>query len=201
MKRFVLAIVGLAAAVGGAGYVTHPDEFKQFTDASGVAATRLGDSIAANPMPVALALGTFLLTVVYHKLKGKSLRESVEAAATRVTVVTAPPVAPQPVTTPPEDESPVVQRAKARATRMQLLSDQIGLQNKQKWLPEAIQNAEKDASYTEQAMIDATKALKAKERAHDEAVTKLLKLREQKRNGDKELGEIEAELVKLADRV
>ena len=41
-------------------------------------------------MPLALAAGTFLLTVLYHKAKGKSFRESVEVAATRVAVVSVP---------------------------------------------------------------------------------------------------------------
>ena len=92
MKRIALTTVGLAAVVGGAGYVahvTHPDEFNQTTAAAAKALLRVWQSIEANPLPVAVALGTFVLTVIYHKLKGKTLRESVEVAATRVTVVTA----------------------------------------------------------------------------------------------------------------
>ena len=192
MKRIALATAALAAALGGAGYVTQPQEFKQYAEVAAQATGKFGDSIAANPVPVALALGTFLLTVIYHTLKGKSLRESVEVAATRVTVVTAAAA---------KSEPSVVARAKARTTRMQLLSDQIGLQNRQKWLPEAITSAEKDAAYTEQALGDAERALAAKEKAHDDAVAKLAKLRSQKATGDVELAEIEAELEKLAELV
>ena len=195
MKRIALATVGLVAAVGGAGYVahvTHPEEFTQSTAVAARAVSRVWQSVEANPLPVALALGTFLLTVIYHKLKGKSLRESVEVAATRVTVVTAAAAKPEPS---------VVARAKARTTRMQLLSDQIGLQNRQKWLPEAITNAEKDAAYTEQAVTDAERTLAAKRKAHDDAVAKLAKLRSQKATGDIELAEIDAELAKLAELV
>lgn len=197
MKRIALTTAGLAAVVGGAGYVahvTHPEEFAHTTAAAARALVRVWDGVEANPLPVAIALGTFLLTVVYHKLKGKSLRESVEAAATRVTVVTAQ----LPAATA---EPTVVARAKARTTRMQLLSDQIGLQNRQKWLPEAITNAEKDAAYTEQALSDAERSLAAKRRAHDDAVAKLGKLRTQKAQGDAELAEIDAELQKLAEMV
>jgi hypothetical protein len=197
MKRIALATIGLAAAVGGAGYVahvSHPDEFNQTTAAAAKAFLRVWQSIEANPLPVAVALGTFVLTVIYHKLKGKSLRESVEVAATRVTVINAPGHAATP-------EPTVVARAKARTTRMQLLSDQIGLQNKQKWLPEAITNAEKDAAYTEQALADAERSVAAKQKAHDDAVAKLAKLRTQKAAGELELAEIDAELQKLAQLV
>ena len=194
MKRIALTTIGLAAVVGGSGYVanvTHPEEFARSAAAAGRALVRVWESVEANPLPVAIALGTFVLTVLYHKLKGKSLRESVEAAATRVTVVTAhaAPHAPEPT---------VVARAKARTTRMQLLSDQIGLQNKQKWLPEAITNAEKDTAYTEQALADAERSLAAKQKAHDDAVAKLAKLRTLKAAGELELAEIDAELEKLA---
>jgi hypothetical protein len=195
MKRIALATAGLAAAAVGAGYYTHPAEFAEYTRAAGQVARRVGESVQANPGPYAVALATFLLTVVYHTLRGKSLRESVEVAATRVTVVTAPA---RPSNDP---DPPVLQRAKARATRAQLIADQIGIQNRQKWLPEAIVNAEKDAAYTEQAMSDAERSLAAKQKAHADAVAKLARLRKQKAEGDAELAEIEAELEKLAELV
>jgi hypothetical protein len=192
MKRFALATAGLAAAAVGTGYASaRPDEFSQYTAVASQAALKAWRGVEANPLPVAVALGTFLLTVVYHKLKGKSLRESVEVAATRVTVVTAPAAHIEP-------ENPVVKRAKARATRAQLVADQIGLQNKLKWLPEAITNAEKDAAYTEQAVADAERNLDLKQRNHDAAVAKLADLRREKAAGDAELAEIDVELKKLA---
>ena len=66
---------------------------------------------------------------------------------------------------------------------------------------EAITNAEKDAAYTEQALADAERSVAAKQKAHDEAVAKLAKLRTQKAAGEVELAEIDAELQKLAQLV
>ena len=115
-------------------------------------------------------------------------------AATRVTVVNVP----QPDA---GDENPVVKRAKARATRAQLLADQIGLQNRQKKLPEELLKAEKEACYTEQALADAERKLADKRKAHDEAVAKLDGLRTERDGAEAELAEIEVELQKLADVV
>jgi len=142
---------------------------------------------------VVLAFGTFLLTLVYHKLKGKSLRESVEVAATRVTVVPGAPPAPS--------ASPVVARAVARATRAQLLADQIALESRNRKLPAEVKQAEKDACYTEQAVADARKALDARERAHAEASAKLAALESEWEASESELAAIAAELAKLASAV
>lgn len=195
MKRIALVGVFLAATVG-AGYAALPNELGHYSRAAAEAMSRAWESVEANPVPVYLALGTFLLTVVYHKAKGKSLRESVEVAATRVTVVPVPP--------PRElsgDETAVVKRAKARATRTQLLTDQIALQNRYRKLPEEVQRAEKEACYTEQALADAERLLTEKQKAHDEAAGRLESLRKAKAQVDSELGEIEAELKKLAELV
>jgi hypothetical protein len=131
---------------------------------------------------------------MYHKAKGKSLRESLEVAATRVTVVNVPQAE-------AGAENPVVKRAKARATRAQLLVDQIGLQNRQKKLPEEVLKAEKDACYTEQALIDAERKLADRQKAHEEAVAKLDALRKDRDASAAELAEIDGESQKLADLV
>jgi hypothetical protein len=193
MKRilFVFAVLLAAAALVARSY---PDDF--WVDANDVvkAVEWVWDGIRANPLPVSLAAGTFLLTVVYHKAKGKSLRESLEVAATRVTVVSVPP---------PEagDENPVVKRAKARATRAQLLADQIGLQNRHKKLPEEIVKAEKDVCYTGQALTDAERKLADARKTHDETVARLDALRSERAAAAGELAEIDAELKKLAEVV
>ena len=80
MKRFVGAIVVLAAAVG-AGAMLRPVEFRQAGGLAGKAALRIKEGVIANPVPVVLGGGTFLLTVAYHTVRGRSLRESVEVAA------------------------------------------------------------------------------------------------------------------------
>ena len=190
IKRIALAAVAVGAAVG-LGYHAYPDEFRLYA----VPVVDFGrwawEGILANPLPVSLAAGTFLLTAVYHKAKGKSLRESLEVAATRVTVVNVP----QPDA---GDENPVVKRAKARATRAQLLADLNGLQNRQRKLPEEVTKAEKDACYTEQSVSDAERKLADRRQAHEAAAAKLEALRTEQRAAEAEVTAIEAELDKLA---
>jgi hypothetical protein len=193
MKRIVLLAVVLAAAAG-VGYAAYPDDLLRFAEAARGVGLRAADGVAANPAPVALALGGFLLTVVYHKARGKSLRESVEVAATRVTVV---PVRVEPV----GDETPVVRRAKARTTRTQLIADQILLQNRFRKLPDEVAKAEKEACYTEQAVSDAERAVQDRWAAHDAAAAKLETLRKEQAAGEAELAAIDAELKKLAELV
>lgn len=188
MKRIAVVTACLAAAVG-VGINTSPVEFERYAGA----ARRAWGGIEANPGPVGFALGTFLLTVGYHKAKGKSLRESVEVAATRVTVVNVPPRG--------EAEADVVRRAKARAVRAQLIADQIGLQNRTRKLPEAVVKAEQEACYTEHALADAGRLLATKRKAHAEAVAALDALRKEKAEGEGELVAIEGELRKLAETV
>jgi hypothetical protein len=194
MMRFILvAITCVAVAVGIVAYAEYPDEFARYTAAAATAGLRAWEVVEANPVPVVLALGTFLLTVVYHKARGKTLRDSVAVAATRVAVV--------PVPRPLEDETPVVKRAKARATRAQLLADQFNLQNRHRKLPEEVRKAEKETCYTEQALTDAERVLANRRKAHDEAVARLEELREEKAAAEAELAEIDAELKKLEELV
>jgi hypothetical protein len=196
MKRITFLILFFAPVAAGVVYFTNPDEFARYTALASALAVRAWDNIEAHPVPMFVALGTFLLTVLYHKAMGKSLRESVEVAATRVAVVQVPVRE-----AAAETESPVVQRAKARATRTQLLADRIGLQHRQRKLPEEIVKAEKEACYTEQAVADAKKALGEKHKAHNLAVAKLQALREEHAQAVAELAAIESELEKLAERV
>ncbi len=193
MKRivFVLAVLVAAAALAARSY---PEQFWVYAGDVVKATEWVWDGIRANPLPVGLAAGTFLLTVIYHKAKGKSLRESLEVAATRVTVVNVP----QPDA---GDENPVVKRAKARATRAQLLADQIGLQTRQRKLPEELVKAEKDVCYTGQALADAERKVADARRIHDDAVAKLEGLQSERAAGADELAEIDAELKKLAEVV
>lgn len=195
MKR--IAFVSLIlAALGGIVYKTNPAEFFRYTATAEKAGLRVWESVETNPVPVFIALGTFVLTVIYHKAKGKSLRESVEVAATRVTVVVPPKDAVE-----HQAEPPVVLRAKARATRAQLIADQIGLQNRHRKLPEEVLKAEKEACYTEQAVADTKRSLGEKHKAHNVAVAKLKALRKELTKSEAELAEIDAELKKLAELV
>ena len=193
MKRMILATACLTAAVG-LTYKLYPDEFSRYAEPAVAALLRVWEKIEANPVPIALALGTFLLTVIYHKVKGKSLRESVEVAATRVTVVPFPRG-----NELDAGESTVVTRAKARATRAQLIADQIGLENRIRKLPSEVKTAEKDACYSENALADAQKSLATKQQAHEDAVSKLQSLRAELAAGETELAAIAEELKKLAE--
>lgn len=193
MVKFITLVVIVLGAFAVGFFRIYPDEFAKFAANAVVAGRWAWDGIRTNPVPVSFAAGTFLLTVVYHKAKGKSLRESLEVAATRVTVVNVPKDA--------EGENPVVARAKARATRAQLLVDQIGLQNRQKKLPEELRAAEKDACYTEQALADAERRLADRRRAHEDAAAKLEALQKERDAGTAELAEIDVELQKLGELV
>jgi chromosome segregation ATPase len=95
----------------------------------------------------------------------------------------------------------VVARAKARATRAQLIADQIQLENRLRKLPGEVKAAEKDACYTEQAVQDARRLLETKLKAHDEALAKLDQLHEELMASEAELAAINAELEKLAEQV
>jgi hypothetical protein len=86
MKVIALLIVVLAAAAAIAQNL-YPAEFMRSMEVAGQYAGRAWESIEANPIPVAVALGTFLVTVIYLQVKGKTLRESVTVAATRVSLV------------------------------------------------------------------------------------------------------------------
>lgn len=201
MKRIALAVVCLAA-VAGTVVAVRPDEVPRYKAVAEQAAGRASEAVAANPGPVIFAAATFLLTVVYHKVRGKSLRESVEVAATRVAVVAVP------TPTAAEAENAVLRRAKARATRAQLIADQIGLENRLRKLPDAVVKAEKEACYTEQAVADAKRAmadagrvLADRRKAHDAAAAALEAVRKERAKGGAELAEIEVELRKLAELV
>jgi hypothetical protein len=187
MKRIFLILVFLAALVA-AGYWYDPVQFENYSAIVLKAGQWAWDGIKSNPAPVGLAVGTFLLTVVYHKAKGKSLRESVEVAATRVAVV------PISISDGNSDENSVVKRAKARAMRAQLIADQNGLQNRGRRLPEELTKAEKDACYTEQALVDAERKLVEKQKHHADAVAKLESLKNEKLRSEAELAEIDVEL-------
>ncbi|HYH66017.1 MAG TPA: hypothetical protein VD866_15070 [Urbifossiella sp.] len=194
-RRLVLATAALGAAAAAAGYLQDPTNLDRVLDAARPVAGRAWDGVTANPGPVVLAFATFVLTVLYHAARGKTLCESVEVAATRVTVIPVP----QPA--PPGDESPVLARAKARAARTQLVADQIGLENRARQMPAAIREAEQEACYTEQGAADAARTLAARKQAHEDAVAKLAALRREKAAADAELTAIRAELRKLADVV
>ena len=81
MTRIFLATLCLAVAAVAAVHWKHPDELARYAGSVLAAVQWVWAGIEANPVPAALAGGTFLLTVLYHKAKGKSLREYWKAPA------------------------------------------------------------------------------------------------------------------------
>ncbi len=192
MKKLILLALALGVATVAAQTID-PLPTEAYRDAALRAFDRVQHGVEANPVPVVIALGTFLLTFVYHKAKGKTFRESVEVAATRVTVVSAAPT-PSPVA----PENLVLKRAQARATRSQLLADQVEIRTRIAKLPEAVVKAEKDACYAEKAVADLKRILGEKHKTRNAAVAKLDGLQAELATGEKELADIEGELQKLA---
>lgn len=196
MKKLALFAVLLLAAAAYA-HRTYTSEVQPYVEKAAQIAERVRGGVEANPVPIVIALGTFLLTVVYHKAKGKSFRESVEVAATRVTVVPAPASA----GVPAAPENVVLKRAQARATRTQLLADQIGLKNRLAKLPPLVVQAEKDACFAEKAVADAKAVLGEKHKVRNLAAVRLDSLQTELATGQAELAEIDTELKKLAEAV
>ncbi len=193
MKKIVslAAVLLVAAGILSSRFPADANRYAATIDEKAQAAW---GKVEANPIPVVVALGTFLLTFVYHKAKGKSFRESVEVAATRVTVVTPPLQASQALM-----ENPVLKRAQARATRTQLMADQIEIRNRISKLPDAVVKAEKDYCFAEKAVNELKANLGEKHKVRNQAATKLNSLRAELSTGTAELDAIDAELKKLAE--
>ena len=185
MKKIVLLTLALIAAA--TAYAKFTEKVEPYREAALTTVERAQHSVEANPVPLVLALGTFLLTFVYHKAKGKTFRESVEVAATRVTIVPAP-MATLPLAVP---ENVVLKRAQARATRSQLMADQVEIRTRVAKLPEAVVKAEKDACYAEKAVADLKRILGEKHKTRNGAVAKLEGLQKELAAGERELAEIE----------
>lgn len=186
MKRITMAAAAFVAVAAGVGAKARPAEAGRLAEAAADAAVRAWAGVEGNPIPAAVAGGTFLLTVGYRKGRAG-------VAGRAATLVLTPPA--------DEPEPLVVRRAKARATRAQLIADHIGLENRKKKMGGEITQAEKEACYTEQAVADAERVLAEKRKAHQAAAEKLDRLAEEQRRVKDELAAIGAELKKLSELV
>ena len=95
----------------------------------------------------------------------------------------------------------MVTRARARATRTQLLADQVLIENRHRKLPGEIVKAEKEVCYVEAAVAETKLTLELRTAAHIASMERLDVLRAEKAASDAELTAIKAELTKLADVV
>ena len=100
MKKFVLFVLALIAA-GTVAYRKATSEAQPYLDKAKQVGMLVKSNIVANSVPIGFAIGTFLFTCIYHKAKGKSFRDAVEFAATRVVVVPAPQTEHEPANTGP----------------------------------------------------------------------------------------------------
>jgi hypothetical protein len=142
------------------------------------------EGIKANPAPFISALVVFVLTFLFWKSRGATFRQAVEAAATRV--------APVPVV------SPALKRANTRAAKMQLLTDQIGIQNRLRELPGKIKEAERDVCHAQKARDEAKTAHETQQKVFEESEARLAMLRKELEEKKAEGDEIAEELEKLA---
>lgn len=187
MKRIGLTAVAVLAVAAAVGSKARPAEYRQLTEEAAGAGVRVWDGVERNPVPSAVAAATFVLTL--------GLRKG------RKAVAEAPP-APQPAQVPAAEVEPaVVRRAKARATRTQLLADHIGLEARKKKLAGEVTQAEKDLCYTGQGVADAERVLADRRKAHAAATDRLAALTDERRQVRDELTAIGAELQKLAGQV
>jgi hypothetical protein len=97
----------------------------------------------------------------------------------------------------PQTEHPVVVRARNKTIRMQLLSDQIGVQKRLKVLPERIIATQKEVAYVEKAHQEATANLKKATEALSVVTEQLESLESEKARLNLEFVHIQDELDKL----
>lgn len=145
------------------------------------------EKIEENPIPILVALGTLLLTIVYHKAKGKTLRQAMEVAVTKVNTIEVER----------QSRPGATARAQARATYQQLERDQKELEDRLKILPAAIELAKKKlaTATAESKAADAT--AESKEAARVNAERTLANLVSEQEKGQDDLVEIDNELHAL----
>lgn len=199
VKYSLMAVVGVTTA-GAVFAAANPEAVPGIKEQFAPLIFWLADmwkDIASNPLPVLSALATFAVTVAYYKFTGKSFREALETAATRVTVISAPAAPAAPV----ESENPLVVRAKHRATRTQLVFDQTNLEGRMKSLPAELKKAEVDFAHTERDLAEANKILEQAQAAHAKTTNTLAALRKEDAEAKGEMEVIVAEIKALEAKV
>jgi hypothetical protein len=196
LKLAILAALAGVTAATGIFYATNatPEDVDRYQATTEAVAGKVWANVEANPWPVGLAVGTFLLTVVYHKACGRSVRQALEAAALRGTIVT--PAAGQSQT-----ESDVLTRAKNRTTKTQLTQDRFVLENRDRAMQVEISTAEKDSAWADREAEAAAEKAEGKRLAAITIHKKLTSLRTEREATAAELAKIDAELARLAPLV
>lgn len=105
--------------------------------------------IVADPAPYLSALGTFCALFVYHKIKGRSTRESLEAAASRSTTVMVMPAQPAGPVIDPNSPYAVAMNSLAVTQLQKHLGD---LLNRKEVLPKEIKEIETECAHAQKAL-------------------------------------------------
>lgn len=141
-------------------------------------ADRVWTAAEQHQATIVIALLTVLVTIVYHKANGKSLRQAVEIAATRVhTVPTAVPVSREP------DPTTAIGRAGLKVLADQLEVDRDRLENAAKNMPMRLETARKN--------------LKKAKSEHDESLAVLGRRTAAAKDAEVQLGNLLAEQEKV----
>lgn len=153
------------------------------------------DKCRDNPVPIYVAVAWFLFTMVYHWAKGKSFRESVEVAATRVKVVEQPAT-----TTQAETVSPVVLEAQQKLLSHQLKGEAIAITDRLKKLPELMKKAEVEVCHRQKQETEAKSVHTVAFKNLSDASKNLAKLRAEHFESINKLAAIETELERQKAR-
>lgn len=182
-----LALLAPILAIGaGTGFKeAYPETAQEWIQVLIPMGMNLWDKVETNPTPYVTSIGFFVLAVVIQVRRGKTIKEAVQAV-----------VAKGPVT-----ESDVVVRSRNRALKNQLLTDQIGLQNRIRKLPEEIKRAEVDFAHTQKDLRSAEENLKIKVANHKLSSDKLKALEDEAIRSHEEHAHIQTELNGLKDMV
>lgn len=148
-------------------------------------ASKLWASIESNPGPSILAIALFAMTVVYHKMKGRSTMAALKAGLLKEAPVD-----------PKEPENPILTKMLRQAAENQMLETYEKLEARQKALPNELQNASEGVK---RAAANRQKAEEAANRAQNEHIKALAyrdRLQKEFDEGLETLVQLEAELNK-----
>lgn len=148
-------------------------------------ASRFWASIESNPGPSILAIVLFTVTVLYHKMKGRST-----LAALKAGILKEAPV------DPPLPSNPIYAKMLQQAAETQMLETYEKLEARQKTLPNEIQNAAAALKQSEAAYKRAQEAASRAENGYNKDKAYLERLQKEFDDGLKTLVELEAELNK-----
>ncbi len=174
---------------------------------------RVWESVVANPTPVVMAIAVFLFTCAYHVVRGRSIREAVEIAITKIepqrsTASGLPTMgeayrgtshANQSGSDASEEveETPVMARARNRVEWHQLTTDKEDIERRMLRLPDEIATVQRDVSMKEMEYRQVATDHQVKKERLETVVGRLNALLDEKARRNTELAAVDAELERL----